>query len=406
MADEIIQDNQIPQAPQGVAPEVHALMQAALTGKAPEVVMDQQQVAAPPANVEPTIASPVNTAPINNEEQIFDADEYLKNTLGFDSWDVAKTEIESLRQKANTSATPSFKFENETTDSIFNLLQSGDIKGVHSILDKQLRIDSLINAEVNKDNAADIIKMGMQLEFKDLTPDEINYKYNKTFAIPREPKEESFATTTDWEEAHNEWKERVADIEMNKIIEAKVLKPKLTAAKSEIKFPQVAQQQVDEGYLQYKKSLEERPQVEAQIREIYSKITPEQVGTKLPFNDEANKIAFEFQYVPDGESFGKSVDMALNVDKFLDTFYTPDGQFDNQKFVSALHFALNKDAYLLEAMKQAKNATLKSQLPDNSQGGLQRQFIQSHEPSELDKQMNFALSPFMKNGNGIRAGAS
>jgi hypothetical protein len=43
----------------------------------------------------------------------------------------------------------------------------------------------------------------------------------------------------------------------------------------------------------------------------------------------------------------------------------------------------------MEAMKQAKNAVLKSILPDNS-GGIQRQFPQTQEPNELDQMMTLA----------------
>lgn len=401
MADEIIQTSN---APEGVPAEVHQLMQAALTGIAPasaQVINTSIADTPPVANQQISPNIPATSIP-NTEEQIFDADEYIKSSLGFDNMQVAKTEIEILRQKANAQpATPSYKFDNETIDTIFKALQSGELTKVHSALDQQIRIDKLIAADVNKDTAADIIKLGMQLELKDLTPEEINYKYNKQYGAPKEPVQTTMESDEDFEIRQNEWKEVVADIEMNRVIEAKVMKPRIAAAKNEIKFPQ-STQQVDEDYIQYKKSLEARPQVEAEIREIYKKITPEVIGTKLPFNDEANKIAFEFQYLPDGDSFSKSVDMALNVDKFLDTFYSSDGQFDNAKFVSALHFALNKDAYLLEAMKQAKNATIKASLPDNTTGGLQRQMMQTHEPTELDKQMNFALQPFMKNGNGAR----
>lgn len=55
----------------------------------------------------------------------------------------------------------------------------------------------------------------------------------------------------------------------------------------------------------------------------------------------------------------------------------------------------------MEAMKQAKNAAIKAMLPDNSAGtGLNRQpVLPDVQQTELDKQMEMALKPYMR-GNG------
>lgn len=321
--------------------------------------------------------------------------EIVKEKFGYEKPEDAVAEIEQLRAyKAQTPTVEPIKFENEFSEQLFKAIQSGRVKEVNHLLAQQERLDSLTTNEVTKDSAADIIKLGMQLEFKTLTAAEIDYKYNKSFGLPKEPVLDE--NDEDSVIAHNEWKDKVADIEMGKMIEAKMALPKLEAAKSQIKFPDIPAS-VDEGYIQYKKMLEEQPAIDAEVSAAYKSFTPKSIETKIPFTDETNKIGFEFQYEPDSETFARSVGMALDINNFFDFFKKSDGTPDRQGFLDAIHFATNKERIILEAIKQAKNATLKSQLVDNSQAGNQRFTPQTQEPNELDKLMQGALGQYMPN---------
>lgn len=368
-----------PQTPEkeqqaSVKAELDALMNLNLNGVMPTVQDEPPVLDTPPLDAPP-------------QPQSF---EVLKEKFSWESPEAAVREIEELRGlKANP--TPSqIKFENEQSEKIFNALKEGKFKDVYEVLSQQERLSALTEGEVTEETAADIFKLAMQIKHKDLTKSEIDYKFNKQYGIPKEPVQRSDELDEEFEERKSAWKETVDDIKMSLVIDAKLLKPELETAKSNIKLPDL-QQTVDDGYLQYKKSLEEQPQIEAAMKEIYKPFTPKSIETRLGFKDEANKIEFEFQYEPDGESFGKSVEMALDSSKFLDAFKLPNGEFDNKKYLEAVYFATNKDKILVEAMKQAKNATIKSFLPDNNSGGLQRQFPQQQEVSELDKQMQQAL---------------
>lgn len=83
----------------------------------------------------------------------------------------------------------------------------------------------------------------MQLKHKDLTPQEIDYKFNKQFGIPKEPTELATETEDEFKERHDQWKELVADVEMNRIIEAKTAKPDLEKAKAELVLPEIQQKE-------------------------------------------------------------------------------------------------------------------------------------------------------------------
>lgn len=324
--------------------------------------------------------------------------EIIKEKFGYENPEDAVAEIEQLRLlKSQPPAAEPIKFENEFNENLFKAIQAGKIKEVTQLLAQQERLDSLTTNEVTKDNAADIIKLGMQLEYKTLTQAEIDYKYNKSFGIPKEPMQSDSELDDDFANRKAEWQDKVNDIEMGKMIEAKMAIPKLESAKSQIKFPEIPAT-VDNDYIQYKKMLDEQVQIDAEVSAAYKSFTPKSIETKIPFTDETNKIGFEFQYEPDSETFTKSVGMALDINTFFDSFKKSDGTPDRQKFLEAIHFATNKDRIILEAIKQAKNATLKSQLIDNSQGGSQQRFQpQTQEPSELDKQMQASLGQYMPN---------
>lgn len=345
--------------------------------------LEQPQTAA----ADTVVAETTETIPVTFE--------IIKEKFGYEKPEDAVAEIEQLRLlRSQPPVIEAPKFENEFNEKLYKAIHSGQIKEVTQLLAQQERLDSLTTSEVTKDNAGDIIKLGMQLEYKTLTPAEIEYKYNKSFGLPKEPVQDMInESDEDFANRKAEWQEKVNDIEMGKMIEAKMSIPKLETAKSQIKLPEIPNT-VDEDYNQYKKMLEEQSKTDLEVLESYKSFTPKSIETKIPFTDEANKIGFEFQYEPDSETFSKSVGMALDINTFFDSFRKSDGTPDRQGFLRAIDFAINKDRIILEAIKQAKNATLKSQLIDNSQGGNQRFQPQTQELSDFDKQMQAALGPY------------
>lgn len=349
------------------------MMQLNLNGVLPEEKKEEAAVIIP--------ATEAQVIPVTFES--------LKEKFGYDTPEAAIKDIEELRVFKSKPPVAEIKYENETSERIAKALQAGKTKEVYEALRQQETLNSLTTVEVNEENAADIIKLGMQLKYKDLSPKEIDYKFNKQYAIPREPVMGDSELEEDFNERKAAWKEQVEDIKMSKIIDAKLARPDLETAKSKIVFPEI-ENQVDNGYAQYLKELEQQPILDAQIKEAYGKFTPKTLETKVKFIDEPNKIDFEFQHEPDAEAFKKTIDVVSDFDKLIEAFKKPDGTPDREAFARAMYVALNTDKVIMEAIKQSKNATIKSFLPDNSGGGTQRQFPQTQELSELDKQMQAA----------------
>lgn len=176
------------------------------------------------------------------------------------------------------------------------------------------------------------------------------------------------------------------------MIEAKLAKPDLVSAKSNIVLPNI-EEPIDEGYATYKKNMEQQALEDKEVLAAYKSLLASQLETKISFNDEPNKIAFEFQFIPDADSFAKAVNIVSDHEQFWNLFKHPDGSPNRTKFLDTVYYAMNKEKVLTEAMKQAKNATIKATLPDNSAGS-DRQLTQPVEENELDKLMRASLKGY------------
>lgn len=393
MADNVVETQQT------VSPDVQQMMEMSLKGFAPQPQSAQANQELPTA-VEHTaqqaqVQQVVEEQQVNVEQPTFTFD-ILKDKFGYEKPEDVVTEIEQLRSLKNNPVKPEIKFENELSEKLFKAIQGGKEDEVYKYLAEKQKIETLTSQEVNKDSAADIIKLGMQLKYKDLTPQEIEYKFNKEFALPKQPVQAINEDEDEFQIRLDTWKEQVADIEMNKIIEAKLIKPELDGAKSKIVLPAL-EEASDEGYNQYLKMLEESTKLDAEVKEAYKTFVPKNIETKIKFTDEANKIDFEFQYEPDDVSFKKAVELVSDQEAFFNSFINSDGSPKRKEFLEFVYKGLNADRMVTEAIKQGSNARMKALLPDNTNGGLNRQSPPNIEQSELDKQMQASLLGFQRN---------
>lgn len=187
-----------------------------------------------------TITSSPATQEVEEEEEIVDANEWLKGEFGWENADAAKAEIEELRKlRENANTQSEIEFANEQSAKFFKLLQEGKEDDLYSFLEQKKKIDRLSSAELNTATAADIIKLNMQQKYKDLTPNEIEYKFNKQFGIPTKPMQKDVETDEEYQERLQSWESKVKDVETEMFIEAKLARPELEKYKSELILPNI-----------------------------------------------------------------------------------------------------------------------------------------------------------------------
>jgi hypothetical protein len=316
--------------------------------------------------------------------------EVFKEKFGYETPDQVLQEIEELRNlKANPpKAEP--QYANEESKLIAQALSEGKQEEVYNYLNRKMELEKVLSQEVTEDNADSIIKMSMKAKYSSLNDEQIQHKFNRQYSIPKEPIQGLSEDDEDFQERHNEWKETVGQVKMDKVIDAKMALPTLEELKKEIVLPKI-ESVVDEDYLTWQKSLESLEEQDTLTKEAYKNLQPKDVETKVKFIDEANKINFEFQFQPDGEGFKKAVEVASDMDKFFKSFFDSEGKPNREMFVDAIYYAMNKQKVINEAIKQGSNARMKALLPDNNDGGLQRQNPQELEENSLDMLMKNSL---------------
>lgn len=315
---------------------------------------------------------------------------------GYANPEDALAEIEQLRAlKAAPPAVEPLKFENEQSEKLFKLWQAGKMDEVKSFLYEQDQLNKFTNTEVNDDTAGDIIKAAMKVQYPNLTTQEVDYKYNKQYKLPAEPRQGEDELDEVFADRKAQWQEQVNDIKMSKTIDAKLALPHLETAKAKLIFPTL-ETPVDEGYASYQQMMADTAQLEEQTREAYKNVTAADFVTKMKFVDAKNGIDHDFSYQPDEQLFKQAVEIVSDNSKFFSTFLNSDGSPNRQLWVDAIMYALGKDKILTHAMMEGSLARVKAQLPDNSNGGFQRMNPQDFEGNELDAAM--AASGIRKGG--------
>lgn len=384
----------------GVSAEVAQMMDLSMKGFVNQSVLPttpQHPISEPAAEV--TTTTTQETVATNTETAPSFSFDIFKDKFGYDTPEAALTDIEQLRAFKAAPPKAEIKYENEESKKLHLALMNGKKDEVYKILEEQQKLERFTTQEITRDSAAEIIKLGMQIKYKDLTPEEINYKFNKQYALPKQPVQSIDELDEDFAERQNAWKEQVADVEMNKIIDAKLARPDLEVAKSKIVLPELDTPTKDEAYEQWQKSLEEMEQLDVETKEAYKVFTAKDIQSKVKFVDAANKIDFEFQYEPDAETYKQALELVTDQEKFYGSFKNSDGTPNRKGFLEFVYKGLYADKMISEAIKQGSNARMKAMLPDNSQGGLVRQLETTNtEPNELQKQMDMSLKPFSNAG--------
>lgn len=272
----------------------------------------QQQETAPQS--EPAATTSPDTQE-EYEEEIVDADEWLKGQFGWESADAAKAEIEELRKLRETATTQAdIEFANEQSAKFFKLLQDGKEDELYSFLEQKKKIDRLSSADLDNATAADIIKLNMQQKYKDLTPSEIEYKFNKQFGVPSRPIQKDIESDEEYQERLQSWESRVKDVETEMFIEAKLAKPELEKYKSELVLPEIQFEGQQQSYEPTQEELEAQAALVNSFKQNAQNALKSFDGFSVSVKDEEVEIPLSYA-VSDEE---KSV-VSAQLERFADS---------------------------------------------------------------------------------------
>lgn len=260
-----------------------------------------------------------------SDEEVYDADDYLRQNLGFDSWEVAKEEIEKLRASKGT------KYENEESERIHKALLEGKTDEVYSYLERQIKINKLISSEIDEKNAVDIVKLSMKSKYSNLTDEEIDYKFNKQFNFPKQPEQNFDETDEEFQSRYKDWEDKVRDVKMDLMIEAKTSRSEIENLKRDIKLPDLSTQE------QRQPTQEELENLKSYVQD-YNKSVESAInsfdGFSVGYKDE--DVSIQSTYSPSIEEKQAVSDILKNFSAnnfdanviFAERWLTPDGKVD------------------------------------------------------------------------------
>jgi hypothetical protein len=186
---------------------------------------------------QPTTATTPTTTVV--EEQVIDANEYLKQNLGYENWEVAKQDIEELKKLKETQAQSEIKFANQESEKLFKALQEGNEDDVFRVLSQKKEFERISKLDVNNaKDAAEIIRMNLKLKYSNLDAGEIEDIFNEEYSRYEKPVQGD-ELDDEYQQKLTAWQSRNEAIDRKIIREAKMAKPEIEKAKSEIVYPNI-----------------------------------------------------------------------------------------------------------------------------------------------------------------------
>ena len=305
------------------------------------------------------------------EEEIVDANDFLKTNLGFDSWETAKTQVEEWRKKAETPS--EIKFANDSSRILFQYLQEGKEEEAINLLNEKRKIDKLISVEINDSTAAEIVKLGIYQKNKSLTADEIDFVFNKKFAVPAKPVMDDTKTEDEYKNELFIWENKVVEVNKELVIEAKMAKPELDKLKTELILPDIKKGVDPKIAEEQQKALA----VQAQIRENFVQALEKDYknfnGYSATYKDKDVEMPIAYT-IPEAEKTVLKEDVkALNIDAFFEERWFGEKVNTIQQIQEDLYFLKNRDKILLKMVNDAgakvKATYIKSIRPVEVDGG-------------------------------------
>lgn len=327
------------------------------------------------------------------EEEIYDANEYLKQKLGFDDWDSAAQQIEELR-KARESA-GGLEFQNEESRKFYEYAKEQKEEELLNFLQEKRKVEKLANAEIKDANtAAEIIKLSMYQKNRDLDPSEIEFLFNEKFQKPAKPEQAYDELDSDYEARVANWENRVNEIEKKLVIEAKLAKPELEKLRSSLILPDINPKEPE--YVPTQEDLDAQKRYMDSYFGAVDNTIKEFEGFNVAVKDEG--VDFSVAYVPSDEEkqvVAKQMrDFAENnLDAnmlFAERWVNDDGTINVKQMTKDLFLLQNEGKISQKYVNDAANKRLALHLKkqsniDISSTNQSGTFTPNNAQSEMDK---------------------
>lgn len=342
---------------------------------------------APESSVNPFAEESWADGPVNAEEN-GSVDYYENESEPGNDYDEGDDGDEQVEQ----SESPSFKYENEVSEKIHQALLENKYDEIYSFLEQKSKFEKLSKAEINNRSIAEeIVKSHMKSQYKDLTDDEINFKFNRQYSIPKEPVQSLTEDDEEFAERKQEWEQKVKDIDMELMIQAKTVKPELLKNQQEIKLPSLGKAKSPEDMAT------EKAYIENYLSTAQSTINDFD-GIGIDYKDEG--MSFTSSYIPSNEEKQEVANIMESLANaefdanmiFAERWVNQDYTLNTKQMAEDLWFFQNKDRIIQKLVNDSVSKRMseyRKQTSNISVGGNQANFTPNGEQSESDKMAEY-----------------
>ena len=190
------------------------------------------------ANGNPQLQQPQNTA--EPQDEVVDADEYLRQNLGYQSWEEAKKEVEELKKLREAQSNTNLKFENEDSEKLFKALLGGKEEEVYEVLSRKKEFERLEKLDVSDPKQAEqVVFMSLRLKHPQLDEAEIRDIYNEQYFKYPKPVQDVTETDEEYAQKVEQWEAQNQAIDRKIVRDAKISKPEVLQLKTKIELPEI-----------------------------------------------------------------------------------------------------------------------------------------------------------------------
>ncbi len=356
-------------------------------------VVENPVVPTAPVDVAPatptlTDAPAPTITPVDDNIIYVDPNEYLKQQLGYESWDAVKQELQALKERAQTPA--EIKYANEEAKRWAEYFTSGKEDELYQSLHARQQVKNI-------DTLSDEQKIKLFIKMQNPMFDQelIDYQFKKDYGFDEESFKDEDGNISD-----------PMALRFAKISALQKMQGDLTRAneyftkyKTQIELPAIqpqATQSIDEEYESYKASTAKNLETyNNSIVPALKALSEADINMSFNVNDPNNQMVFDLGVAVDKGDFDAAREEALNLSDWINnSFYDEKGNFQPKNLIRATLLYKNFDKYAQTIARQAVNAERKRMIEKETPNtSTRRDFnIDPTQRTEFDKKMDMAFA--------------
>lgn len=305
----------------------------------------------------------------SSDDEVLDEDDFIKQRTDgeFSSW-------EELREALQVERTKELKFENETSEALYNLIAEGKINEVADILYNKKVAD-----EIKNKPDEDVLKSYIKFQNPEFDSEDIQAEYEEKYSI------DEFAF--DDSKLRREQKKLSQKIK-NDVSDAREFFERMS---EDIKFPQYERTTQQNEPQQDVEAQEERQRFLESLDGVENRL----VALQFNWKDDKASLNINGKFEIPAQEVSVYRDAAEGLQNYYAERYYQDGKYQSDKLLKDLYIADNFDKIIQSVISQTANQTRIEMLKQRKNITTDVQQSGTYRPSAADEEKNLFDQLFM-----------